>query len=79
MRVFSASEFKAKCLSLIDEIVESTYRIVITKRGKPVAELVRYVEVEHGYPQETLRGTARIEGDIENPVVSVTEWNSAEE
>ena len=34
-----ASEFKAKCLALMDEIAESGEEIVITKRGKPVAKL----------------------------------------
>ena len=38
-RTMKASEFKAKCLALMDEIAESGEEIVITKRGKPVARL----------------------------------------
>ena len=38
-RTMNASEFKAKCLALMDEIAESGEEIVITKRGKPVAKL----------------------------------------
>ena len=38
-RTMKASEFKAKCLALMDEIAESGEEIVITKRGKPVAKL----------------------------------------
>ncbi len=38
-RTMTASEFKAKCLALMDEIAESGEEIVITKRGKPVAKL----------------------------------------
>lgn len=37
-----ASEFKARCLALMDEIAESGQEIVITKRGKPVAKLAPY-------------------------------------
>ena len=34
-----ASEFKARCLALMDEIAMSGEEIIITKRGKPVARL----------------------------------------
>lgn len=39
MREIKASEFKAKCLKLIDEVNETGEPIVITKRGKTVARL----------------------------------------
>ena len=38
-RTIKASEFKAKCLQLMDEVAESGEEIVITKFGKPVARL----------------------------------------
>ena len=37
-RTIKASEFKAKCLQLMDEVAESGEEIVITKFGKPVAK-----------------------------------------
>lgn len=37
----SATEFKAKCLRLIDEVAANGPALVITKRGKPVAKLTR--------------------------------------
>ncbi|HEX9647887.1 MAG TPA: type II toxin-antitoxin system Phd/YefM family antitoxin [Alphaproteobacteria bacterium] len=40
MRSIKASEFKAKCLKLIDEVAETGDPIVITKRGKPVVQVV---------------------------------------
>jgi hypothetical protein len=37
----SASEFKAKCLALFNDLEAHRYaRVVVTRRGKPVAELV---------------------------------------
>lgn len=36
----SASEFKARCLGLLDEIAASGVPLVITKRGRPLAQLV---------------------------------------
>lgn len=41
MRQVKASEFKAKCLKLIDDVNETGQPIIITKRGKPVARLAR--------------------------------------
>lgn len=35
----SASEFKAKCLRLMDQVAETGASIVITKNGKAVARL----------------------------------------
>lgn len=39
-RSVSASEFKAKCLALLDEVAEKGQPLVVTKRGKPVARVV---------------------------------------
>ncbi|MEI9814566.1 MAG: type II toxin-antitoxin system Phd/YefM family antitoxin [Acidobacteriota bacterium] len=38
-RTVSATEFKAKCLALIDEVNASGDVLTITKRGQPVAVL----------------------------------------
>jgi len=35
-----ASEFKAKCLALLDEVAQTRETLVVTKRGKPVAHVV---------------------------------------
>jgi prevent-host-death family protein len=39
-RSVNASEFKAKCLALLDEVAETRQTIVVTKRGRPVARVV---------------------------------------
>lgn len=39
MKTVKASEFKAKCLRLMDEVAETGKPLVITKNGKPVAQL----------------------------------------
>ena len=38
-RVISASQFKAQCLALLDEVAESGEEIVVTKHGRAVARL----------------------------------------
>ena len=44
-----ASEFKARCLALLDEVSETGGELVVTKRGKAVA---RVVPVDHPEPLE---------------------------
>ena len=39
-RIIKASEFQAKCFALLDEVERTGDRLVITKKGKPIAELV---------------------------------------
>ena len=43
-RTIKASELKATCLKLIDEVADNSEEIVITKNGKPVSKLVPYKE-----------------------------------
>jgi prevent-host-death family protein len=40
MQRISASQFKARCLALLDDVALTGEEIVVTKRGKPVARLV---------------------------------------
>ncbi len=35
-----ATDFKARCLALLDQVAESHHPLLITKRGRPVARLV---------------------------------------
>lgn len=42
MQTLKASEFKARCLKLMDEVNKTGEEIVITKNGKPVSKLVPY-------------------------------------
>jgi len=39
MKQIKASEFKAKCLRLLDEVAETGEVLIVTKNGKPVAEI----------------------------------------
>lgn len=66
-RHVAAADFKAKCLRLMDEVAKDRQAIVITKRGKPVAKLVP-VEAEPTDLFGYMAGTARICGDIINPI-----------
>lgn len=38
-RVISATQFKARCLALLDDVAESGETITVTKHGRPVARV----------------------------------------
>ena len=59
----TSSVFKAKCLKLLDEVAETGKEIVITKRGKRIARLVRVEEKREKIRART-KGTCKIHGDI---------------
>ena len=72
-KIIKASEFKAKCLALMDEVERTGQPVVITKKGKPVAELV-----PHRPRTKNARGILKdelfITGDIISPID--VEWNA---
>jgi len=76
MKTIAAGEFKARCLTLMDEVRKNREPIVITKRGKPVAKLVP-AEKEGREFLGRLEGIIRIVGDIESPVEPAEAWESA--
>lgn len=38
-RIVSATELKAKCLALLDEVDDQGHTITVTKRGRPIATI----------------------------------------
>ncbi len=68
----AAGEFKTKCLKLLDEVAEKRQTLVITKHGKPVAE-VRPIPEQSDFVG-SMRGTGKILGDIISPID--VEWDA---
>ena len=65
-------EFKAQCLSLIDDVYDRDEEIMIVKNGKMMAKLVRYKPDEiFGF----MRGKGRIIGDLVEPITAPDEWS----
>ena len=77
MKQMRASAFKARCLSVMDDIQATGEPVVVTKRGKPVVKVVP-VESEDdifGF----MAGKFKIVGDIESPVVPLKQWKITRE
>jgi prevent-host-death family protein len=70
-RHIKASEFKAKCLVLMDEVARTGDAVVITKNGKPVAELVPH---RPRNPRGMFKDDLFIVGDIVSPID--VEWDA---
>ena len=73
MKNIKASEFKAKCLKIMDDVARTGEEIVITKNGKAISKLVPYRE-----PKQSLfgvhAGKLTVYGDILAPVGE--EWDA---
>lgn len=77
MESMAISKFKATCLAVLERVRRTRRPILITRFGKPVAEI--------GPPPSpgrsatwlgSLKGTARIQGDIVSPIVPDGEWEA---
>ncbi len=65
METISVSEFKAKCLSVLQDVDKQKKRVIITKRGKPIAEVIPHESEDNQIP---LEDTVVFMGDILSPV-----------
>ena len=73
METYKASEFKAKCLKIIDQIAETGEHVVVTKRGVPLVKVAPIVE----RPKSMFgvdKGKIKVLGDIISPID--VEWDA---
>jgi prevent-host-death family protein len=68
----AAGEFKSKCLKLLDEVADKRETLVITKHGKPVAQVVPMPPEKELFG--AMRGSGVIIGDIISPLEN--EWEA---
>ncbi|MDE0680459.1 MAG: type II toxin-antitoxin system Phd/YefM family antitoxin [Gammaproteobacteria bacterium] len=79
METITASDFKARCLAILDHVQRTGERIAISKRGSPVAELGPASHAEGEFPQRDLRGTVTVPGDLLAPALPAADWESLAE
>ena len=76
MRTLNATEFKAKCLAILEEVAASGEPVTILKRGRPIAQLVPAFPLDAATPQASLAGSITIVGDVVAPVLSPDDWEA---
>ncbi len=64
-KTIGATEFKAKCLELLDTVARTGADLVITKRGKAIARLAPLAAQK---PQKSLKGSVLADDDVVSPL-----------
>ena len=77
MEEIAVSKFKATCLSVLERVRKTRKPILVTRFGKPVAEVTPPSVPER--PASwlgSMAGSGRIVGDIVAPATEDEEWNA---
>jgi prevent-host-death family protein len=70
MHEIAISKFKARCLSLLEEVNKTKMPLRVTRRGIPLADVVpASPEPEERAWIGSMTGTLKITGDIVSPVI----------
>ena len=77
MKEVSVSKFKATCLELLRRLQETGQPLLITKHGKPLAE-VHPTQPRRRSPNPVglMKGRGEILGDVVSPAAPAEEWES---
>jgi len=75
MEEVSISEFKAKCLALLEQVRKTKQPLRVTRHGKPVAEIVPPTQnVDRMEWIGSMQGSAVTLGDIISPATDEEDW-----
>jgi prevent-host-death family protein len=66
MKTVSATEFKSRCLALLEEVRRTRRRLLVTRHGEPVAEIVPHMARERGV--NPLKDSIELQGDLVSPI-----------
>jgi prevent-host-death family protein len=72
MEEINISEFKAKCLAIVDRVNKTKKPVLITRRGKPVAEVIPATPQKDNMDWiGSMKGKMEILGDIVSPIIDL--------
>jgi antitoxin (DNA-binding transcriptional repressor) of toxin-antitoxin stability system len=69
MKSIKISEFKVRCLALLDQVRNEGETFLILDGGRPVAQVGPVQSPRGRYPQDDLKGSVEILGDLLAPVL----------
>jgi len=68
------SEFKAKCLALLEEVDKTKVSLRVTRRGRPIAEVIPVSpNMEERNWLGSMADSMEITGDVISPVIEIQE------
>lgn len=78
MKEIAISEFKAKCLSLLEEVGKTKKPLLVTKFGKPIAE-VNPPSLDQASRSwvGSMKGDIKFLGDIVSPIFDERDWKES--
>jgi prevent-host-death family protein len=77
MQEIAISEFKAKCLALLDQVCKTKKPLRVTRFGKPIAEVVPPSPVQGRAAWiGSMKDSVEIVGDIISPANEESEWEA---
>ena len=76
MKQVAISEFKAKCLDLLDQVQKTKTPLLITRHGKPIAEVVPASKAPKTDWIGSMGDRVEILGDIVAPAIGPGEWEA---
>ena len=72
IREIAISKFKARCLSLLEEVSKTKTPLRVTRRGKAIADVIpTSSEAEERSWIGSMSGSIDIVGDIVSPVIDI--------
>ncbi len=74
MTKIAISEFKAKCLALVEEVEKTKKPIRITRFGKAVVDVVPIAPVPSNDWMGSMKDSIQILGDIVSPANQESDW-----
>lgn len=77
MEAIAVSKFKATCLQVLKEVQRTRKPVLVTRFGKPVAEIVPARTAKRSKRWlGSMAGTMRITGDIVSPASDESDWEA---
>jgi prevent-host-death family protein len=74
MEKIAVSKFKATCLAVLEGVRRTGKPVLVTRFGKPLAQVVPPASPGRRRKLGTQRGKVRIVGDIIAPAVDENDW-----
>ncbi len=79
MKEIAISEFKAKCLALLEQVQKTKKPIRVTRFGKPIAEVVPPSPAQVSDWMGSMKDSIEIIGDIVSPANEESDWEALRE
>jgi len=77
MEEIPSSKFRATCLAVLDRVRKTGKAVLVTRFGKPVAEVVPpHASRRPKHWVGSLAGTGQITGDIVSPASEESDWEA---